>query len=267
LNKPSAIAPLAEAAEREPAFRWHAITALAAMDEFDASDALAGLFHHSSAETRYGAFRALRSRSAYDPLVKGEVLGEKFHYHVVSTVGEPLVHVSRTRSEEIVLFGHDQQLEPPGVLFAGKQIMIKGLGPGRIEVIRVLADSEASEKRVVSSRLDDVIRAIVELGGGYPEVLAALQEARSKNHMSSRLAIDSLPRSGRRYYGDQSETDENADGEAVEYAGPLPELFRNGGDRGSGSISDAGAEEESALEEAESPRGLLGRMGGWLTGR
>jgi hypothetical protein len=262
LGQTSAIEPLREAAETEPAFRWHAITALAAMDEFDAADALASLFHNSSAETRYGAFRALRSRSAYDPLVRGEMLGEKFHYHVVSTVGEPMVHVSRTRREEIVLFGHDQTIEPPGVLFVGKHIMIKGVGPDRVEVIRIMADSEQDERRTCSTRLDEIIRTIVELGGGYTDVLSALQEARSKNHMTSRLAIDALPKTGRRYYSDSS-SDEAGESESVDFAGPLPELFRTGEERGTGLLRGGNdTAEKSTLEEAESPRTLFGRMFG-----
>jgi hypothetical protein len=147
------------------------------------------------------------------------------------------------------------------VLLAG-EIMVKGIGPDRIEVIRVLADSEATEKRLVSARLDDVIRAIVELGGGYNDVLAVLQEARAKNHLTSRLAVDALPKPGRRYYGDDSQ-EETADGDAVQYAGPLPELFRTGNEPAGGTISD---EPESVLEEsAESERGFFGRIGEWLS--
>lgn len=264
LNQPSAIEPLKDAAEQEPAFRWHAITALAAMDEFEAGDALAELFHAPSAETRYAAFRALRSRSAHDPLVKGELLNEKFYYHVVSTVGEPMIHVSRTRRPEIVLFGHDQTLDPPGVLFAGPQIMLQGVGTDRIKVMRMFAGDQASEERTCSHRVDEVIRAIVELGGGYTEVLAMLQEAKTKNHLASRLAIDALPKSGRRYYADEEDVDDEKK-QAVEIAGPLPELFRSSNEVGTASLSDEG-ESTSVLEkEAAAKPGFFGRMTGWLS--
>ena len=58
---------------------------------------VADLLHVSSVETRYGAFRALRTRNPGDPATKGEVLDKKFRYHVVPTTGEPLIHVSRSR--------------------------------------------------------------------------------------------------------------------------------------------------------------------------
>ena len=54
-----AVDALAEAAAKEPAFRTYALTALSAMDEVDARDKLYELLESNSAETRYGAFRAL----------------------------------------------------------------------------------------------------------------------------------------------------------------------------------------------------------------
>src|SRR5690606_29271916 len=56
LNKAEAAAPLGEIAGNEPAFRWHALTALAVMDDFAAYDSLVELLHVRSAEARYGAF-------------------------------------------------------------------------------------------------------------------------------------------------------------------------------------------------------------------
>src|SRR5690606_8064246 len=71
LDEPDCTKALRDAAELEPAFRWHAITALASMDDLSAYEALNGLLHVNSAETRYGAFRALRKRNPNDPLLKG----------------------------------------------------------------------------------------------------------------------------------------------------------------------------------------------------
>ena len=58
---------------------------------------------------------------------------------------------------------------------------------------------EADQKRVVSSRVDDVIRAIVELGGTYPDVVQALQEAKAAGCLEGRFEIDALPETGRSY--------------------------------------------------------------------
>ena len=59
LDHEEAAPVLADTALRESAFRWHALTALSAMDHVQAYEALNELLHVPSAETRYGAFRAL----------------------------------------------------------------------------------------------------------------------------------------------------------------------------------------------------------------
>jgi HEAT repeat protein len=59
LDETSAVDTLAMVAREEPAFRVNALAALSAMDDVMAYDALRELLSVQSAETRYGAFRAL----------------------------------------------------------------------------------------------------------------------------------------------------------------------------------------------------------------
>ncbi len=96
LDDPQAVEPLAEAAQQHPAFRVFALTALSAMDEFEAKRALQRLLSSTSAETRYGAFRALRAMSPGDRLVRGEKLAEGFGYHVLDVEGPDMVHLTRS---------------------------------------------------------------------------------------------------------------------------------------------------------------------------
>ena len=104
---------LAEAAQKEPAFRVFALAALSAMEDYDSQDQLRKLLDSSSAETRYGAFRALRARRSADPLVSGVNMRDQFSLHVLPTSGTPMVHVARTKRPEIVLFGKGQLLNLP----------------------------------------------------------------------------------------------------------------------------------------------------------
>jgi hypothetical protein len=60
LDDSAAAKPLGEAARSEFAFRWRALTALAAMDHVQAVDELIDLLDETSVETRYGAFVAMR---------------------------------------------------------------------------------------------------------------------------------------------------------------------------------------------------------------
>ena len=52
---------------------------------------------------------------------------------------------------------------------------------------------------MVSSQVDDVIRAIVELGGTYPDVVQALEQAKTSQALGSRFEVDALPDGDRAY--------------------------------------------------------------------
>ncbi len=198
LDRREAAEPLARAAREEPAFRVFALAALSGMDSLMATDQLQDLLNGSSAETRYGAFRALSAMRRNDPAVRGEVLGSQFSYHVLDTSGTPMIHVTRSRRPEVVVFGRGQRLRPPFVLDAGTQIMVKAMERNQVAVSK-FAVNEMKQKRVVSDRVDDVIRAIVELGGTYPDVVQALQQAKEKGALTSRFAVDAVPEAGRSY--------------------------------------------------------------------
>lgn len=236
LDETAGVAPLADAARDEPAFRVNALAALSAMEDVVAYDALRSLLEVRSAETRYGAFRALWAMNADDPLVRGEVLGEQFGYHRLRVNCTPMVHATRSYRPEIVLFGPDQHFQLPMVLDAGKNILVNGLTGSQVTVSRFEPD-QPTQKRVVSTSVDEVIRAIVELGGNYPDVVQALQQAKHDGALQASLRIDALPESGREYdRGDEDAADDDAEDAApvnLEDAGatpykvhtPLPDLF------------------------------------------
>jgi flagellar basal body P-ring protein FlgI len=230
LDDSEAARPLAAAAREEPAFRVFAFTALSAMDDVAAYDELVALLHVPSAETRYGAFRALWAMNSHDALVQGESLGGQFSYHVVDSSGPPMIHVTRSYRPEVVLFGRSHPLVPPFAVEAGKQILVRSDAPGQVAVSK-FAVNQPDQKRVVSLQADEVIRAIVELGGTYPDVVQALQQAKAKGALVSRFEVDALPRAGRRYYRDSDGEERNADPSATEessgivVSNPAPELF------------------------------------------
>ena len=206
-----------------------------------------------------------------DPLVRGERLSDQFSYHVLDTMGPPLVHVTRSYRPEVVLFGQDQRLQTPFVIEAGTDIIVTGKDD-RITAARFTAN-QPDQKRVVSTKVDECIRAIVELGGTYPDVVQALQQAKSKGVLASRFAIDAVPSGGRRYdrgsltashrehpdsktdlaHGDE-EPDDQGDSDQVQegvvVANPLPGLF----DKGKTSVDKAPAATRSAeTSEGDAP--------------
>lgn len=261
--------PLGEAARMRPAFRVYALAALSAMDDYVAYDQLRELLAVPSAETRYGAFRALWAMNPNDALVVGEQLGGQFSYHVLDTGGPPMIHATRSRRPEIVLFGYDQRFLTPLAVRAGNAIMVTGRSPGEITVSKFSVGGE-DQKRVVSTKVDEVIRAIVELGGTYPDVVQALQEAKAAAALPSRFEVDALPEDGRTYDRLASGEDDPEDSSPIARQGgaPLPELFAGG--PGPNPAADAapngGSDEKTASdrpdsdEKPHSPKGFFARI-------
>lgn len=221
LDQTAAVAPLGRAAREEPAFRAYALAALSAMDDMTAYDELRGMLDVPSAETRYGAFRALWAMNPHDSLVRGENLKGQFSYTVLATGGPPMIHVTRSLRPEIVVFGRDQQLETPFILEAGQSILVKG-GDRENVVISKFAVNQPDQKRTVTSKVDDIIRGIVELGGTYPDVVQALQQAKTSHVLPGRFEVDALPDGDREYH---RKDDGDGSRSQVEVASPPPELF------------------------------------------
>jgi flagellar basal body P-ring protein FlgI len=289
LDEGAAAKPLALAAKDEPAFRVFAFTALSAMDDVAAYDELCELLHVASAETRYGAFRALWAMNSNDRLVQGERLGDQFSYHTIDSSGPPMIHVTRSYRAEIVMFGGQQRFEPPFSLEAGKNIMVNATSPDQVTISK-FALNQPDQKRIVTTKVDEIIRAVVDLGGTYPDVVQLLQQAKSKQALTSRFEVDALPKAGRRYYRDANGEELNADPNAEEVGesgsdfvvgNPQPDLFTNQLEKkkrpklateGEATATDEGdtsveseSEEENSEEEAQKTgplRSFFGKMTG-----
>lgn len=193
--------PLGQIARDMPAFRVYALAALSTMNDLVAYEQLCSLLHGSSAETRYGAFRALWAMNRHDPLVRGERLGpDEFSYHVLATEGPPMVHVCTNKRAEVVLFGTEHRLRGPLFLEAGSRIIVRQNrdNPDELVVSR-FAVGQPDQQRIVPNQLDAMIRAIGELGGVYPDVVQALVQAKAQGALTSRFEVDALPEPGRSY--------------------------------------------------------------------
>ncbi len=233
LDDTAAVGVLGEVARDEPSFRVNALAALSAMDDPSAYEALRSLLEVKSAETRYGAFRALCAMNSHDGFLHDENLSNQFHYHVLDVAGPQMVHVTQSHLPEIVLFGKDQKLQLPLMLDAGKSILVNGMKGDKITVSKFAPGGEPEQKEC-SANVDEVIRAIVALGGTYPDVVQALQQAKADGALASRFEVDALPQAGRSY--DRAAAKSKGDGEAgsddtadqspsIEVATPLPDLF------------------------------------------
>src|SRR5262245_61906684 len=205
---------LADAARNESAFRIFALAALTTLGTPEARDCLIklmvepgrekvdGVEHEVvSAETRYGAFRALWTIDKQDEFLNGENIRDEFKLHVIPAEGDPLVHMTRARVPQIVVFGEHQKLSTPISLTAGRHIMITArAGSDTVTVSRLSARDDADQRIVTSTRVADIIRAVGRLNAAYPDVAQMLVQAEKQSNIPGRLEIDALPQAGRVYY-------------------------------------------------------------------
>lgn len=198
LDVTEAVETLANVARDEIAFRAAAFLALSAMDDPVAYEHLSKLLGVKSAETRYGAFRSLWHMAPSDPLIRDEAISEKFAYHVLDVAGPAMVHVTRSHRPEVVLFGRNHALQTPLVLDAGPRILVKGLQGSEVVVSR-FGVNEPTQQRTVTADVDAVIRAVVDLGGDYPDVVQMLQEADATGALTGRFKVNALPEAGREH--------------------------------------------------------------------
>ena len=179
-------------AENEPAYRWHALTALASLDEPAAANGLNELMHVESAETRYGAFRALQDRSPNEPAVEGQWLADDFYFHVVPSTTESMLHLSRSKRPEIVVFGEKQAVSD-NFLYVETGLTIQALGDGRVKIIRYMPQ-QGEIRKTCSAQLVELIPQLADLGCDYTVLVNMFREAMSGDMLQTRLVVNAVPK-------------------------------------------------------------------------
>ena len=100
--------------------------------------------------------------------------------------------------------------------------------------IKVSNFGSTTQQRIVSTDVEEVIRAIVDLGGEYPDVVQMLEQAKQSGALSSRFRVNALPETGRELLrhseSDTEELDDTEPGEeesapSYDLETPAPELF------------------------------------------
>ena len=193
LDCPAGGEELGKDVAKQPLLRAFSLTALASLDESVSHFQLRELLTTSTdAETRYGAFRALRALDENDSLVRGEFLNESFWLHRVAPDAAPLVHVSTTRRAEIVLFGEEPMLKAPFSFLAGEFAVTATNDEDRCTVSR-FPHRGGIKRKQCSLKLEDVLRNMAEMGATYPEAIELLHQADRCDCLSCPVRSDALP--------------------------------------------------------------------------
>jgi hypothetical protein len=193
LGDPEGGNELAVGVEGSPLLRAFALTAMASLDEAVCHVRLAELLTTGREdETRYGAFRALRTLNPRHKLVQGELVNDSFWLHRVAPNAPPLVHISSTRRAEIVIFGDEPMLKPDFGLQAGEFVVTATKDDDRCTISRVPLHGRP-DRRSCPLELTKMLHTLADMGCMYPEAVALLQQAHTGGVLSCRLRCDALP--------------------------------------------------------------------------
>ena len=223
LGEGAGLKHLAEAAREEPAFRVYALAAMSAIDEPEAHLYLRDLMCMTSAETRYGAFRALWTLDKNDPFIRGEDMNGQFLLHVLQTEleqgtshdpdqkegsnarnGGPMIHITHRKHPEVVLFGSEQEFRVPMAVRAG-EVLVTGAAGSEEVIVSKYEVGEPDQRKKVSRNIAVVIRTAVEMGASYPDIAAMILQAHRQGNIDAQVEIDALPEGGRMYFRPEPE--------------------------------------------------------------
>jgi hypothetical protein len=140
-----------------------------------------------------------------------------------------MVHVTRSIRPELVLFGDDQWVQAPFTLEAGKTTVVKAESPGRVVVSR-FALGEPDREIITTARVEDIVRAVIEAGGHYPDVVQFLHAAKISGVLASRFEVEAVPQAGRLYDRPRQDSGGKEESGNFEVLGSLPNLFGRRGD-------------------------------------
>ena len=171
----------------------------------------------------------------------GKNLGGVLNLHVVSSTAEPMVHITRSRRPEIVLFGVDHPLRSPVLLFAGKHIMVQDGPHNELTVRRYASQGAEDSTEQCPARLDPLIRTLVNVGATYPDVVQVITQAAKNKSLASRVVFDAVPELGRKYYRHGDDGDEIDDGPDGQEGGQLDGEAQLESSRAAGDWSDSDA--------------------------
>lgn len=192
LGCPACGEELARLAAQQPALRAFCLTAMASLDEAISHVKLRELLTSPAAEARYGAFRALRALDEREPAIRGELLNDAFWVHRVVPNSSPLVHLSTSRRAEIVFFGEDAYLQAPFSFLSGDFTITASKDDNHCTVSR-FSSRHGTSRRQCSLKVEDVVRAVADQGGAYPDVVELLRQAHHCQTLNCAVAVDALP--------------------------------------------------------------------------
>ncbi|MFN6127872.1 MAG: HEAT repeat domain-containing protein [Planctomycetota bacterium] len=186
----------------EPAFRPLCLIGLGINEHPSARNALLDLLQESEPELCYGALLALRQRNPRDPTVLGERIGEVCQLIQIPSKNST-VAVSLEQQKEVVVFGGNSTITLNRELSPTPSLRIVPLSGGLLRLAKIQLEGEVLQS-IISNDLESLLRAMPSVNASYNDMVHALDQLGTGNHLAARVAINPRPRAGRIYRRDAS---------------------------------------------------------------
>jgi hypothetical protein len=157
----------------------------------------------------------------------GKWLGDFYLHRIPSDTVDPMLHFSRSKRPEIVMFGNDQTVTN-NFLYVESRLTIRATGNGTVTVTRYSAEN-GEERKVCSNRVADLIETLAQTGFSYSEILKMFRSSKDSGTLSSRLVVNAMPKLGRSYVPGELEEESPAERSQHYLSDSLPGLFDNDG--------------------------------------
>ena len=139
--------------------------------------------------------------------------------------------------------------------------MIKGVDRDKLKVSSFKPGKE-TESVFCSPTVHDLIHAIVDLGGGYQEVLIAIQAAKNGGYLDARVEVGALPSPTRSYHRDEGASESES---RYHVTNQIPAMFEDRLDKERADQSADDLLDAPDIEAPETPdEGWFARMKGWF---
>jgi hypothetical protein len=185
---------LARLAEQYPDLQLACLRGLACSDDAVNRNKLSELLASPNAPLRCGAFMALRLVNDQDPRLGGKLVGQTYWLHRLAANSPPLVNFTLSKRAEVMLFGDDITLITPVKVRAGTNFTITAEPrDDRCTISRFLVQEDNVVRKQCSLRLEDVLTALAELGGQYPDAIDFLRKAEDQGCLPCPVRVDAMP--------------------------------------------------------------------------
>lgn len=195
LGQTDGAAELARLAQDHPALRAPCLKALASMDDAVCTDRLVEMLASPDPMLRYGAFLCLRQVDENASAIRGQLVNKSFWLHSVATGSPGMIHLTRDRRCEIVLFGDNIKLRGSFTLPIGSEYTIKVEGDSDdVTITRVVNEKSGVVPKKLKCPNDmlAVLITIGNLGGGYEEAVELINRANRAQVVTAPVVVDAI---------------------------------------------------------------------------